>query len=224
MTIVSTAATTDSSAALVAEFAGGASSEVEMMIGIGLVKDSDAVFFQYIGDNGEPHAIMLPSGKPLTRMQNIVLTGISVADDIGEYNATKLNLFVQSSSGTTIMLTAGLQTIWAQCVVGGLMALLNGGDLTCPFTLDTWKGNSRMKPCFAAIRVGNTKMSDNEMYTQLSEARSDKDHEKTITIMRDAVEILGHAVNVAPATVVDESVREALLEPAVKTVEAPADF
>lgn len=224
MTIVSTAATTDSSAALVAEFAGGASSEVEMMIGIGLVKDSDAVFFQYIGDNGEPHAIMLPSGKPLQRMQNIVLTGISVAELAGEFNATKLNLFVQSTSGTTIMLTAGLNTYWSQCVVGGLMALFNGGDLTCPFTLDTWKGDRGLRPCFAAVKVGGAKMSDNDMYQQLCDARADKDATKIMSIMRDSVEILSHALS-GQGDVVDVSVREALLSaPAEKTVEAPADF
>ena len=210
---------------LVAEFAGGASSDVEMMIGIGLVKDSDAVFFQYIGDNGEPHALVLPSGKPLTRMQNVQLAGISVADDIGEFNATKLNLFLQSSAGRTILLTSGLNTIWSQCVITGLMSLLNGGDLTCPFTLDTWKGNSKMRPCFAAIRVGQTKMSDNDMYEQLRDARSDGDKAKVIRIMRDAVDILSHAVTPQQAQVTDISDEvAAALAPAEKTVEAPADF
>ena len=172
---------------LVQEFAGGSSSDVEMMIGIGLVKDSDAVFFQYIGDNGEPHALVLPSGKPLTRMQNVQLAGISVADDIGEFNATKLNLYLKSSAGRIILLTSGLNTLWSQCVVTGLMSLFNGGDLTCPFTLDTWKGTSKMRPCFAAVRIGQQKVSDQELYDLLTDARGDRDSAKVEQLCRNAV-------------------------------------
>ena len=78
-------------AALVTEFAGGTSTDVSMMIGIGLVKDSEAVFFQYLGDEQTPSALMMPSGRPLTRLANVTLAGIDVADDIGEFKSTKLN-------------------------------------------------------------------------------------------------------------------------------------
>jgi len=167
MTVLSTA-TLDPASALVAEFSGGNTSTVDMMVGIGVLKDSDAVFFQYLGDSNEPAALMLQSGKPLTRMGNVTLTGISVADDIGEFNATKLNVFLESSKGTTVLVTSGLTTIWSQCIINGLMAMFNGGDLTCPFNLDTWKGNSKMKPCFGGIRVGQDKMTDNDLYEQLT--------------------------------------------------------
>ena len=50
MTIVSTASMTDATAALVAEVGGSSSNQVDIMIGIGLVKDSEAVFFQYVGE------------------------------------------------------------------------------------------------------------------------------------------------------------------------------
>ena len=214
-----------STSALVADFAGGASSDVEMMIGIGLVKDSDAVFFQYIGEDNEPSALVLPSGKPLTRLNNVVLTGVSVADDIGEFSATKLNVFLESSAGRTVMVTSGLTTIWSQCVLNGLMALFDGGDITCPFSLDTWKGNSKMKPCFAAIRVGQTKLRSNELYNQLADARSDGDKARVEQIMRDTAEILGAAVKGQPVDVLDVTEQPApALAPAVKTVEAPADF
>ena len=95
---------------LLAEFSGGAAGDVEMMIGIGLVKDSDAVFFQYMGEE-QTKALMLDSGKPLTRLGNVTLTGISIAEDVGEFKSTKLNLYLQSSQGRTIMLTSGLATI-----------------------------------------------------------------------------------------------------------------
>ncbi len=207
MTLISTA-TIDPAAALVAEFAGGSDSSVDMMVGIGVLKDSDAVFFQYLGDTNEPAALMLQSGKPLTRMGNVTLTGISVADDIGEFNATKLNVFLETSKGTTVLVTSGLTTIWSQCIINGLMAMFNGGDLTCPFNLDTWKGNSKMKPCFGGIRVGQAKMSDNDLYQQLTEARTDGNKQLVETIMRDSVNVLNGALNVSPAVVSLDEVTE----------------
>ena len=50
--------------------AGGQQSDVSMMIGVGVNKDSDAVFFMYRGDDQEPVALTIPtSGKPLTRLR-----------------------------------------------------------------------------------------------------------------------------------------------------------
>ena len=215
MSLISTA-TLDPASALVAEFSGGSDSTVDMMVGIGVLKDSDAVFFQYLGDSNEPAALMLQSGKPLTRMGNVVLTGISVADDIGEFNATKLNVFLESSKGTTVLVTSGLTTIWSQCIINGLMAMFNGGDLTCPFNLDTWKGNSKMKPCFGGIRVGQEKMTDNDLYEQLRDARTDGNKHLVEQIMRDSVQILSHAIT---GGAVEEAV--VTTEP---TVTVAADF
>ena len=197
--------------AVLAEFTGGSTTDVAMMIGIGLVKDSDAVFFQYLGEEQPAQALSYPSGKPVTRMANVRLNGIEVVDGIGEFASTKLNLFLESSAGTIVMLTSGLQTIWSQCVVTSLMGMLKGGDLTCPFNLDTWKGNQGLRPCFAAIRVGDTKISDNELYGLLSEARADRDSKKVETLMRNAVQQLRAvfvtdevAVTVAPVLTASE--------------------
>ena len=185
MTIVSTAG-----AALLEEFSGGQTSDVDMMIGIGLVKDTEAVFFEYLGDDEEPAALMRKNGRALTRMPNVVLSGIDIAEDIGEFKSTKLNLYLNTGAGRTILVTSGLTTIWSQCVITCLMGMLKGGDVTCPFHLDTWKGTSKMRPCFAAIRVGDTKISDNELYSLLSEARSDGDKQQVETLMRNAVQQL----------------------------------
>ena len=185
MTIVSTAG-----AALLEEFSGGQTGDVDMMIGIGLVKDTDAVFFEYLGDDEEPAALMRKNGRALTRMPNVVLGGIDIAEDVGEFNSTKLNLYLNTGGGRSILVTSGLTTIWSQCVVTCLMGMLKGGDVTCPFHLDTWKGTSKMRPCFAAIRVGNAKVSDNELYELLSDARSDGDKQLTETLMRNAVQQL----------------------------------
>tara|TARA_B100001059_G_C17298462_1_gene316250 strand:+ start:81 stop:374 length:294 start_codon:yes stop_codon:yes gene_type:complete len=91
------------------------------------------------------------------------------------------------------------------------MGMLKGGDLTCPFNLDTWKGNQGLRPCFAAIRVGDTKISDNELYGLLSEARADRDSKKVETLMRNAVQQLRAvfvtdevAVTVAPVLTASE--------------------
>ena len=206
MTIVSTAG-----AALLEEFSGGQTSDVDMMIGVGLVKDTEAVFFEYLGDDEEPAALMRKNGRALTRMPNVVLSGIDIAEDIGEFNSTKLNLYLNTGAGRTILVTSGLTTLWSQCVVTCLMGMLKGGDVTCPFHLDTWKGTSKMRPCFAAIRVGNAKVSDNELYELLSDARSDGNKQLVETLMRNAVQQLRApfttdevAVTVAPVLTASE--------------------
>ena len=204
--MTTTAITTDN-ASILAEFTGGSSSDVSMMIGIGLVKDTDAVFFQYLGEEQTPSALTLPSGKPLTRLANVRLAGIDIAEDVGEFKSTKLNLFLESSQGRTVMLTSGLNTIWSQCVITALMGLFNSYDLE-PFTLDSWKGNSKMRPCFAAVRLGTTKVSDQMLYDQLADARADRDSARVAKIMRDSIQILNHAVSGGPVDavkVVDET-------------------
>ena len=197
MTIVSTAPTNNISA-LVTEFAGGASSDISMMIGVGLVKDTDAVFFQYLGEGVEPAALVQNSGRPLTRLGNVKLADISIAEDVGEFNSTKLNVILESSAGTQVMVTSGLTTIWSQCLLNGLMAMVNGGDITCPFNLDTWKGTSKMRPCFAAVRVGQLSMKDNDLYTLLSDARSDGNKQLVEKLCRNAVTTISNAVTGGP--------------------------
>ncbi len=187
----------------VSELVADQPSSVDMMIGIGLVKDTDAVYFQYLGDEQSPTALMLPSGKPCTRLPHVTLTGIEIAEDIGEFNSTKLNLIVTSSAGRTVLLTSGLQTIWSQCMITALMGVFGEYALNAPMTIDTWKGTSKMRPCFAAIRQGQQKMSDTEVYNQLREARSDRDKELVERIMRDSVEILQGALGIESTSVED---------------------
>jgi len=207
MTIAPTAPTNNISA-LVTEFAGGAASDISMMIGVGLIKDTDAVFFQYLGEGVEPMALVQNSGRPLTRLGNVKLAGISVADDIGEFNSTKLNVILESSAGTQVLVTSGLTTIWSQCLLNGLEAMRNGGDISCPFNLDTWKGTSKMRPCFAAVRVGQVSMKDNDLYTLLSDARADGNKQMVEKLCRNAVNAISDALTGGPvedAVVTQES-------------------
>ena len=194
--MTTTAITPVDNSALLAEFSGGGTTDVAMMIGIGLVKDSEAVFFQYLGEEQTPSALMMPSGRPLTRLANVTLAGIDVADDIGEFKSTKLNLFLQSSQGRVVMLTSGLTTIWSQCVLNALMGLYQSYDLDTPFQLDSWKGTSKMRPCFAAIRVLSEKVSDQELYNMLTDARSDGDKAKVEQLLRNAVTMLREGLGV----------------------------
>ena len=198
---MTTSALSVDTTSVLAEFTGGQSSDIAMMIGIGLVKDSEAVFFQYVGDDQTPQALMLPSGKPLTRMGNVRLAGISIAEDIGEFKSTKLNLILESSAGNQIMMTSGLSTIWSQCVITAMMGMFNSYDLETSFQLDTWKGTSKMRPCFAAIRCDGQKISDQMLYDQLRDARTDRDSAKVQSIMRDSVEILAAAISQVPVEV-----------------------
>ena len=206
MTIVSTASMTDATAALVAEVGGSSSNQVDIMIGIGLVKDSEAVFFQYLGEEQQPSALMMPSGKPLTRLSNIKLAGIDIAEGVGEFKSTKLNLFLESNQGRIIMLTSGLGTIWSQCLITGLIEVLNIGDLNAPIVIDSWKGTSKMKPCFAAVRQNGAKLSNTELYEELGAARAKRDTVKRDIIMKDAVDTLAAAFGVVPGDVVVETV------------------
>ena len=195
--MTTTAITPVDNSALLAEFSGGSSTDVSMMIGIGLVKDSEAVFFQYLGDEQTPSALMMPSGRPLTRLTNVTLAGIDIADDIGEFKSTKLNLFLQSSQGRVVMLTSGLTTIWSQCVLTSLMGMYHSYDLNTAFQLDSWKGNSKMRPCFAAIRIGQQKVSDQELYDLLTNARGDRDNVKVEQLCRNAVQMLRDGLGIA---------------------------
>ena len=199
------------------DFTGGAESDVSMMLGIGLVKDSPAVFFQYLGDEQSPAGMTLPSGKPVTSLKNITLSGISIAEDIGEFKSTKLNLFITSNQGRTVMLTSGLTTYWSQCVLGGLIGMFNSYDLTTPFTLDSWYGTSKMRPIFAAIKLNGAKVSDNDIYSALADARADRDKAMVEKICRDAVDVLRGALGIELADVVVEA------EPSTKDVQ-PEDL
>ena len=211
MTIVSTANTltapVDQAPSVLAELISENSTDIAMMIGVGLVKDSDAVFFQYVGDKNT-QALMLPSGKPLTRIQNDKLTGISIAEGIGEFNSTKINIYLTTNQGNNIMLTSGLTTIWSQCLLTGLIGAFESGNLEFALTIDSWKGNSKMKPCFAAVRSGQLKQTSNDMYATLSDARSDRDYKKAEQICRDAVAVLATAVGYNAPLPVDVQVEQ----------------
>ena len=208
-TTMSDLAITNDTAAILGEFTGGGQSDVSMMIGIGLVKDSDAVFFQYVGNDMPPQALMMPSsGRPLTRLANVRLVGINIAENVGEFNSTKLNLYLQSNQGRTIMITCGLTTLWSQYVLTGLMGLYQTYQQDSLFTLDSWKGTSKMKPCFAAIRVMGDKISDDKFKEQLLGAKEDGNAKRTETLMRDAVAAIQIAIGTSPiedVVVTDES-------------------
>ena len=203
---------------VLAEFTGGAQPDIAMMIGVGLVKESDAVFFQYMGDDQKPVALTIPSnGKPLTYLRGVKLADISIADDIGEFKSTKLNLILESGAGNRVMLTSGLTTLWSQAVICALMGLFNSYDLDTVFTLNSWKGTSKMRPTFASVKIGDAKVSDQMMYDQLRELRADRATDKLVAVMRDSVAILQHALRGEPVDVV---VNEADVADVVET----ADF
>ena len=189
---------------VLSEFTGGSQPDIAMMIGIGLVKESDAVFFQYLGEESKPMALTVPtSGRPLTYLRNVTLSGIEIAEEIGEFKSTKLNLYLESAQGNVVMLTSGLTTLWSQCVMTALMGLFNSYDLQTPFTLNSWKGTSKMRPCFASIKLGQAKVSDQMLYDQLKDLRADRATDKITAVMRDSVDILRAALTINDPQPVD---------------------
>ena len=144
--------------ALVADVTSGDVS-VDFMFGIGLVKDSEAVFFQYVGESATPQALVQANGKPVTRIGNVYLTGLSIVENFGEFNQTKLNVYLKTQQGASVMLTSGLTTIWSQCLLTSLQGLVNDNAVDSLISVDSWKGTAKMRPCFAAIRNGQNKVT-----------------------------------------------------------------
>ena len=198
---------TRTSADLITEFAGGESSDVSMMIGIGLIKDSDGVFFEYLGEEQQPRALMLPSGKPLTRMANVRVAGVDIAEDVGEFNSTKLNLILETTAGSRVMLTSGLTTIWSQCVLTSLMGMLKQSLIEEVFQLDSWNGTAKMRPTFAAVRIKGQKISDQEMYELFAGARTNRDNDLKEQLARNCVTQLQAALGVVGVEVTVEATK-----------------
>ena len=163
----------DSSAIVADLVSGGEAPEINMMIGIGVVKESEAVLFHYIGNDEKPAALMTKAGKPLTRLANVKLVDIDIVTGIGTENATKLNVILELHSGNKILVTSGIQTWWSMCVISGLYGLFQNGMITESFNLDSYRGNMGRKPIFASIRCGEV-YSDKELYAILNADRKEK--------------------------------------------------
>tara|TARA_R110002012_G_C11525710_1_gene599966 strand:+ start:178 stop:816 length:639 start_codon:yes stop_codon:yes gene_type:complete len=211
MTNVSSVAPVIDSSAILADFNGGSTPEILMFIGVGLDKDSDAVYFHYLGNDVKPQPL------PMSALKNVRIVDISIYEPGDQYNTLKLNLTLESSSGKAVVVTSGLSTIWSQCALGGLMALFNEQRLDTPFDLSTWKGTTAMKPCFASLWVNRVQLKDQELYEQFRDARTDGNKTKLATIARDCVAILSHALTGGPVeeavvTPVNSATEELLAE------------
>ena len=184
-----TAAITTADQTLVAEFAGGASSSVSAMIGIGAVKDSDAPFQQYVGEEQEPVALMHRNGKPVTAINNVQLVGIDVADGIGKFNSTKLNIYLKSSQGNVALFTCGLTTYAAQYAVTGLLGMVQEFGIESVFHMRASRGDQGMRPWFTWIvpTIGGKSAKDETVREQL---KASKGTPKLEALMRDSVEAL----------------------------------
>jgi len=190
---------TSDALAIVSE-CGGSQATADLMIGIGLVKDSEAVYFQYLGED-QNAALISPGGKPVSRIGNVYLTGITIAEDVyadAGFSGSKINLMLETQQGRSIMMTAGLTTIWTQCLITSLMGVAAADALDHLLTISTWKGNSKMRPCFCSIFDGKVKMTDNATYQALTDARADRDSKKTESIIRDAIDVINASINGGP--------------------------
>ena len=184
----------DSSAIVADLVSGGEATEINMMIGIGVVKESEAVLFHYIGNDEKPAALMTKAGKPMTRLGNVKLVDIAIVTGIGTENATKLNVILESNHGNRILVTSGIQTWWTTCVIAGLFGLLQNGLIDTPFNLDSYRGNIGRKPIFASIRSGQV-YSDQDLYAILKSDRKDKAWDSYESNVSSVVETLKKALN-----------------------------
>ena len=184
----------DSSAIVADLVSGGEAPEIKYMIGVGVVKDSEAVLFYYIGNDEQPVPLMTKAGKPLTRLSNVNLVDVDVVTGIGSENATKLNIIIQVNNDTKILITSGIQTWWSMCVISGLYGLFQNGMITESFNLDSYRGNIGRKPIFASIRCGDV-YSDKELYAILNADRKEKAWESYELSMSSIVTTLKEALN-----------------------------
>ena len=199
------------SSAIVAELvSGGEAPEINMMIGVGVVKESEAVLFHYVGNEEQPQALMHPrTGNPLTRLSNVKLVGLDIAKNIGTENATKLNVILELGNGNKVLVTSGIQTWWSQCVMAGLFGLFQNGLLTESFNLDSYRGKMGRKPIFASIRCADV-YSDKELYAMLMADRKSKAWESYEQTMTTIISDLSKVLNSAP--VPQDEVKEVLVE------------
>ena len=199
------------SSAIVAELvSGGEAPEINMMIGVGVVKESEAVLFHYVGNEEQPQALMHPrTGNPLTRLSNVKLVGLDIAKNIGTENATKLNVILELGNGNKVLVTSGIQTWWSQCVMAGLFGLFQNGLITESFNLDTYRGKMGRKPIFASIRCADV-YSDKDLYAMLLADRKSKAWESYEQTMSTIVAELNKAFNAA--SVPQDEVKEVLVE------------
>ena len=174
-----------------------------MMIGVGLVKDSDAVFFQYLGEDAKPRALTIPtSGKPVYKFQNVRLVGVDIAEDVGEFNSTKLNVYLESSAGNVVADLRPRFGLRLSCVHSLVCTTATTSTLASLSTAG--KVLPKMRPCFASVKIDNQKISDDQLYDTLKELRADRASDKIMQVMRDSVEILRHALGIEAADVTVE--------------------
>ena len=206
MTLASNAPQTTDTSALVAEFAGSSSASYDILVGVGLVKDSDAVFFQYKGDD-KKEALMQSNGKPVTRIYPVQITNVKIEENPyanSGFTGCKLNIEFVTQGGRTVCLTSGLTTMWSQCMITSLCGLMNSGGLGHLVAIDSWKGDSKYGTCFASIRDNGIKVSDQAVYDTLAEARRTKNFELRDQVLRDSVAVLQGTLSVVPAVVSEE--------------------
>ena len=203
--------TTNPAADLLAEFGGhDAASDVALMIGINRDKASEAPFSQYLGDK-DSVALLDGRGRPQKAFEPVTLTGIDIAREVGEFKIDKLNLFLTSSAGTTVMITsilpnAASQGWFAQSVLGGLLGLLEEGLISQPFCLEAYKGNRGNRPVFGTIKThsgyNGQKYSSQRFYDDCRENSNDRS--EITRLCTEAVEDLKAAIRIEPALVLQE--------------------
>jgi len=191
-------------ASIISEFTGGLSAPVDydLLIGVGVMKESDAVFFFY--KDSKPIALLnQANGKPLQSFKNVVCYGIEIVHDIGTFKASKLNLKLRGPGGIKLCFTSGVETMWSQAVVTALMGIMGSTmyDFNTPFTFWSKRGDQGMRPSFANIYLDGERVSDTHMYEQLRDLRSDRDKEGIIASVTDAVQILSAEISGVPTEV-----------------------
>jgi len=207
---------TTNSLSIVDQLCAGATTQatdIACFIGIAAEKDNrDAVYFQYVG---EKETKALPSNT----LFNVRFSGLSIADDVydGDVTGDKLNVFLETQQGQTVMLTSGLTTWWSRSIITALQGLVESNSLASLVNISSYyKGMA----CFATVYNNNNRVSSDEMFNtwnslnapmkkpnKPSEMERLENKQKIEAIMRDSVAIISQAITgVAVAKVAAEEI------------------
>lgn len=175
-------------------------SEVACFIGVAAEKDNrDAVYFQYVG---EKETKALPSNT----LFNVRFTGLSVADDVydGDFVGDKLNVYLETQNGETVMLTSGLCTWWSRSIITAIQVLAEAESMHSLVNISSYyKGMA----CFATVYNNNNRVTSDSMFktwndlnapmkkpNKPSELERVQNRAQVAEIMRDSVAILSQAM------------------------------
>lgn len=177
---------------------------ISAFIGVAAERENKInTYFQYTGDNT---LVPLPSNT----IFNVRFTGLSIAEDVydGKFQGDKLNVFLETQNGDTVMMTSGITTWWSRSIITAIDGLRQSNKLGSLVNLSSYyKGMA----CFCTVYNGKYRVTSNDMFSKWMEINNElkaiptpdklaeaQYYKKIETVMRDSVSILSEMLTGVP--------------------------